>query len=322
MIIKDCKMPLKIDMLESLMRRLPPGHERQPAINEDIKKIRAGYKGEYRVFNLLKALPQKDYLLFHDLRLSGSPFPFQMDILILTPFFLLIVEVKNIAGEMFFDNTFNQLIRTNPDGKTEAFDDPILQVSMQRKHLLDWLKTRNINNLPVETLVVSANSSTIIRAANKEISGKVIRKDRILLQIAELNNKLTEEILSRRAIKRLSNVLLDGHTAFIPKPLETYGIPSSALQTGVFCQKCHAYSMERHRKWICRTCLDTSHDAHISALIDYVYLVKPSITNSEFRNFLQLHSPSSAKKLLTSMKLKHSGHTKGRVYLLHSLIEG
>ncbi|MFJ7755043.1 nuclease-related domain-containing protein [Peribacillus muralis] len=322
MIIKDCKMPLKIGMLESLVRRLPPGHVSHPSINEDIKKIQAGYRGEYRVFHLLKALPEKDYLLFHDLRLSGSPFPFQMDILILTPFFLLIVEVKNMAGEILFDNTFNQLIRTNPDGKTEAFDDPILQVSRQRIHLLDWLKTKKINNLPVETLVVSANSSTIIRAANKELKGKVIRKDRILLQIAELNNKYTEESLSKRAIKRLSNVLLDGHTAFIPKPLETYGIPSSALQTGVFCQKCHTYTMERHRKWICHKCLDTSQDAHISALIDYVYLVKPSITNSEFRNFLQIKSPSSAKKLLTSLNLKHSGHTKGRVYLLDSLIEG
>ncbi|MGE6375487.1 nuclease-related domain-containing protein [Peribacillus muralis] len=185
MIIKDCKIPLKIDMLESLVRRLSPGHVRHPSINEDIKKIRAGYKGEYRVFHLLKALPQKDYLLFHDIRLCGSPFSFQMDILIPTPFFLLIVEVKNMAGEILFDNTFNQLIRINPDGKTEAFDDPILQVSRQRMHLLDWLKTKNINNLPVETLVVSTHSSTIIRAANKELKGKVIRKDRILLQIAE-----------------------------------------------------------------------------------------------------------------------------------------
>jgi hypothetical protein len=244
-----------------------------------------------------------------------------MDILILTPSYLLILEIKNMAGEIFIDNAFNQLIRTNPDGKTEAFDDPILQVNRQRKHLLDWLKTKKMNNLPVETLVVSANSSTIIRAENRDINRKIIRKDRILLNIAELNNKYTEVLLSTKAMKCLSKVLLDGHTPYIPKPLETYRIPTAALQTGVFCQKCHAYSMERQRKWICRTCLNTSHDAHISALLDYVYLVKPSITNSEFRNFLQLQSPSSAKKLLTSMKLDHSGHTKGRVYLLSSLIE-
>lgn len=143
------------------MRHLPPGHARQPAIIADIKKIKAGYNGEYRVFQSLKSLPEKEYLLFHDLHLFGSPFPFQMDILILTSSFLLILEVKNMAGEIF---------------------------------------------------------------------------------------------------------------------------------------KCSAFTMERKsKKWICRTCLDISLDAHISALYDYLYLVKPTITNNEFRNFVQLQSPSSAK---------------------------
>lgn len=87
--------------------------------------------------------------------------------------------------------------------------------------------------------------------------------------------------------------------------------------------KCSAFTMERKsKKWICRTCLDISLDAHISALYDYLYLVKPTITNSEFRNFVQLQSPSSAKKLLLSLKLNHSGHTRGSVYLLNSLLEG
>ncbi len=75
MIIKNCKRPLKIDMLEALMRRLRPGHAKQPAIIDDIKKIKAGYNGENRVFQSLKFLPEKEYLLFHDLRLIGSSFP-------------------------------------------------------------------------------------------------------------------------------------------------------------------------------------------------------------------------------------------------------
>lgn len=198
-----------------------------------------------------------------------------------------------------------------------------MQVSRQRQHLLGWLKTKRTNNLPVETLVVSANSSTIIRAANKDINRKVIRKDRILLKIEEINYRYSEAVLSTRAMKRLSNLLLEGHIPNIPKPLENYRIPITALQTGLFCHKCSAFTMERKsKKWICRTCLDMSLDAHISALYDYLYLVKPTITNREFRNFVQLQSPSSAKKLLLSLKLNHSGHTRDRVYLLNSLLEG
>ncbi|MFF2286179.1 nuclease-related domain-containing protein [Peribacillus butanolivorans] len=322
MIIKECEIPLKVHMIEALMRRLPPDHARQPILNLDIKKIKAGYSGEYRVLSTLNALPEKEYLLFHDLRLIGSPFPFQMDLLILTSYFLLIIEVKNMAGEIYFDNTFNQLIRTNIDGKTEAFDDPILQVNRQRQQLLEWLKSKKIINIPVETLVVSANSSTIIRAENRDINRKVIRKDSILIKIGEFKEKYKEKILSTRDMKRISTLLLDEHTPYIPKLLESYGIPINALQTGVYCHKCYTFSMERRlRKWICRICSHSSHDAHISALQDYVCLVKPTITNSEFRQFLQLKSPSSAKKLLTSLNLNHSGHTKGRVYSLRSIIE-
>ncbi|WP_375166283.1 nuclease-related domain-containing protein [Peribacillus simplex] len=54
-----------------------------------MKKIKAGNSGEYRVLSSLNALPEKEYLFFHDLRLIGSPFPFQIDILILTSYFLL-----------------------------------------------------------------------------------------------------------------------------------------------------------------------------------------------------------------------------------------
>ncbi|MGY3313473.1 hypothetical protein ACV242_001969 [Peribacillus simplex] len=227
-----------------------------------------------------------------------------------------------MAGEIYFDNTFNQLIRTNPDGKTEAFDDPILQVNRQRQQLVEWLKFKKIINLPVETLVVSANSSTIIRAENRDIHRKVIRKDSILIKIAEFKEKYKKKILSTKNMKRISTILLDEHTPYIPNVLESYGIPLITLQTRVYCHKCYAFSMERRlRKWICRTCLHSSHDAHISALQDYVFLVKPTITNSEFRQFLQLKSPSSAKKLLTSLKLHHSGNTKGRVYFLRSIIE-
>lgn len=114
-------MPLKIDMLEALMRRLPHGHAKQPAIIEDIKKIKAGYNGENRVFQSLKSLPEKEYLLFHDLRLIGSSFPFQMDILVLTSSFLLILEVKNMAGEIFFDKAFKSTYPYKSRWKNRSF---------------------------------------------------------------------------------------------------------------------------------------------------------------------------------------------------------
>lgn len=281
----------------------------------------AGYKGELRVISALKALPEKEYLIFHDLRLLSSPYPFQMDILILTPYFLLILEVKNIAGEIYFDNTFNQLIRTKADGKTEAFDDPILQVNRQRQQLVEWLKSKSYTKLPVETLVVSANSSAIVRASNTDLNRKVIRKDYLLLKISSFKEKYNEKILTPKALKKLSALFMKEHTPHLPNLLDIYKIPADSLQTGVYCPHCLSLSMERRlRKWVCRTCPSSSYDAHISALRDYVFLIKPTITNGECRNFLQLQSSSSAKNLLLSLNLGHIGHTKGRMYLLDALM--
>ena len=320
-IIKDCEIPIKTRMLEALIRRLPSNHPLQPILTSDFNRNMAGYKGELRVISVLKALPEKEYLIFHDLRLLGSPYPFHMDILILTSYFILILEVKNIAGEIYFDQTFNQLIRTKSDGKTEAFDDPILQVSRQRQQLVEWLISNGFKNLPVETLVVSANSSAIVRASNTALNRKVIRKDYLLLKITELKQKYKEKILTPKALKKLSALFIKEHMPHLPDLLDIYKIPAASLQTGVNCPHCCSLSMERRlRKWICRICMTSSHDAHISALQDYAFLIKPTITNGECRRFLQLHSSSSAKNLLLSLNLDKIGHTKGRMYLLDSLM--
>ncbi|MGE7601104.1 nuclease-related domain-containing protein [Peribacillus sp. NPDC097675] len=321
MIIKDCEIPIKTCMLEALIRRLPSSHHLQPILTSDFNKNMAGYKGEQRVISALRALPEKEYLIFHDLRLLGTPYPFQMDILILTPYFLLILEVKNIAGEIYFDQTFNQLIRTKADGKTEAFDDPILQVDRQRQQLLAWLKSKSYTKLPVETLVVSANSSAIVRASNTNMNKKVIRKDYLLLKIGEFKGKYIKKILTPKALKKVSALFMKEHTPHLPNLLDIYKIPRESLQTDVYCPHCCNFSMERRlRKWVCRTCPSSSYDAHIPALQDYAILIKPTITNGECRRFLQLQSSSSAKNLLLSLNLGHIGQTKGRMYLLDSLM--
>lgn len=135
----------------------------------------AGYRGEQSVHSILAVLPKNEYFIFHDLRLLGKPHPFQMDLLILSSFFFLILEVKNMAGELYFDDDFKQIIRTIHD-QNEAFDDPILQINLQRKKLLNWLSTKKIPPIPIEVLVVSANSTAVLRAKNKDVSKVVVRK--------------------------------------------------------------------------------------------------------------------------------------------------
>ncbi|WP_197205174.1 nuclease-related domain-containing protein [Cytobacillus firmus] len=52
---------------------------------------------------------------------------FQIDIIILTPYFISILEVKNISGSLYFNSIFTQMVRTIED-KEEGFPDPVKQV--------------------------------------------------------------------------------------------------------------------------------------------------------------------------------------------------
>ena len=66
--------------------------------------------------------------------------------------------------------------------------------------------------------------------------------------------------------------------------------------------------------WTCPHCKEKSKTAHIKAIEDYFLLIKPSITNSELRHFLQIDSIKSANNILKSLNLPYTGNRKGRVY--------
>ncbi|WP_370223697.1 hypothetical protein [Cytobacillus sp.] len=51
---------------------------------------------------------------------------------------------------------------------------------------------------------------------------------------------------------------------------------------------------------VCKTASDS---AHQQTIVDYFYLIKPSITNAEFRRFTHLASVFSASRLLGQMNL-------------------
>ncbi|HEU5141363.1 MAG TPA: nuclease-related domain-containing protein, partial [Bacillales bacterium] len=138
MIKKERKIPLTIRKRTALLRRLPPSHPKRPQIEKQLAKYNAGYRGERSIEYYLSFLPEKQYHIFHDLRLTSGDHFFQLDTLLVSPSFILILEVKNISGTLHFDNTFHQLIRTIEDRK-EGFNDPLLQVEHQKTQLANWL---------------------------------------------------------------------------------------------------------------------------------------------------------------------------------------
>lgn len=316
MIVKPFSIPIEVTLIEASLSRLGLDHPMRPALESELGRRRAGYRGEQSVHSILAILPKNEYFIFHDLRLPSNPHFFQMDLLILSTSFFLILEVKNMAGELFFDDTFKQIIRTLND-QNDAFDDPILQVRQQRIKLLEWLSMKKIPLIPIETLVVSANSKAVLRAENKDLSKIIVRKNSLILKIEEIKEKHRQEITTKKELKKVINSLLKAHTPHLPKILEYYNILPNDLATGVQCPNCAALPMTRKcGKWLCSRCSYSARDAHLMALRDYALLIKPTITNRELRKFLHVESDSVALKMLRAGHFPHTGSTKNRVYHL------
>lgn len=324
MIIKERKYPISIQKLEAILIRSPKKASfsaKRALIEEELLKQKAGYYGEQSLDYHLRFLPDKKYFILHDLRLANKYGFFQIDTLILSQSFLVILEIKNIKGTIYFDDSFNQLIRSS-NGKEEGFSDPLLQISRQQSELINWLSNESniCHEVPIETFVVISNPSTIIKSSttNTFLKETVMHGASLPQKIKELDKKQSSNIIPMNQLIELAQKLKKMHVESNPDLLEKFDIKKSQLVKGVYCPKCHSLPMMRKNKaWFCKSCSYSSKNAHIESLKDYALLIGPTITNRQLRDFLCLSSRTTSGYFLKSLNLKHSGQTKGRVYELH-----
>ncbi|WP_456275551.1 nuclease-related domain-containing protein [Bacillus sp. AK128] len=323
MFIKKPEKPIQIRQLESLLRRLRQTHPAYPKLVDKLAKQKAGYQGQKALDFYLQYLPHDEYFILHDLRLYDGVHYFQIDILILSSNYVLIIEVKNIAGTLLFDPEFNQLIRIHQD-KEEGFADPILQVERQSKLLEKWLTSNTtLQNIPVESLVVLSNPSTILKVISRktQIAQKVIHSAKLLTKIEEYNRIHPVKKIADKEIKKITKLLLKKHELLLSDFLEVYEIKITDLQRGALCHTCLLPMDRQYGKWKCLTCNSVNKQAHVTALEDYALLIKPHINNQEARILLNISSENITKRLLQSLNLPHTGKNKARRYNLDSLIK-
>ncbi|WP_456277372.1 nuclease-related domain-containing protein [Bacillus sp. AK128] len=317
MIIKKRSEPVRLLANEALLRRLSADFPRRSEIEEDYRRRKAGYRGEQALDYHLNMIQDPHFYILQDLRLPIYHSFFQIDTLILTPHYALVIEVKNMAGTLLFDTTFNQMIRTFND-KQEGFTDPISQVKRQSEHLETFLKTISYS-LPIKSLVIISNPSTIIKTEDKAtariIQKQVIHVHRLLTYIKELTPS-SSPLLDTKSLKKLAKLLVKSHTPPLQFDMkEAYDVVPIQLAKGVQCPHCEFIPMNRvSTRWSCPSCMETSKTAHIQAIQDYFLLHSPTITSSEAENFLKITSLDLSYRLLSNMDLTYSGKTKGRVY--------
>lgn len=314
MIAKYRTIPIEILIYEAITRRLPDHHPRKPEFLSKLNRWKAGYKGEKEVDYYLSLFPDDDLTIFQYLRPPHHNGHFQIDTLIISAWFMAVIESKNFAGTIELDPELDQLLQ-NSDGAEKAYSNPILQAEIQSSHLAKWLLKYQLPLPPIEMFVTISNPQTIIKNPyhHKEVAYRLCRAARIPFKISTLKSKHDKEKLTNKDLKKVTRLLLKQHEPFIPDP-RSLDIPPDLL-TGVMCPHCSTFRMERtHGAWFCKNCGKTSREAHKGAVRDYFLLYGPVLTNIQLRKFLHIDSEDTVTRILHSMNLLTAGTTKNRTY--------
>lgn len=323
--IKSRGIPLELLQLEALLRRISVDHPKRELIAKAYGNKRAGLFGEMSMEYPLSFISREKYHIFHDLRLKNklNDHYFQMDTLVVSQNFILLLESKNFSGTLYFDSDLKQMIRTTHEGKEEGYPCPIIQAEHQEYQLRLWLEKEKLPSLPVISFVVITNPQTVIKASHPQrIANKVIRNNFLFTAFRELERKFEKEIISKKELKKISSTLYKHHSPSSINILDKYSIPSTDIKKGVQCPKCRCFSMIRvSANWFCPACNFVSKNAHIEALKDYCLLMDHWISNGRAREFLQVESIVAMNYIFSTLRLEHQGERKARKYNLSSLLK-
>ncbi len=300
---------------EALYRKLKKEYKDNEVFLQDYRKYYAGYLGEKRVDYTLSNFREEKIFIIKDLRLKNHNNYFQIDTLLITPYNLVILEIKNFKGELRYDSLQKQFTQ-NADGKKTVYKDPIQQANTQKRNLAYWLQNFSLN-LPIDTLVISSNPATSIHNIQEDpqIYNQFIHSESIHFHLERIFKGYSENRLNYSSQNKLYKLLLSHHQPFTPNLMEYYKIPPDFLISGVPCEKCTDVVMhKRKNKWICPGCKRNSTSAHRQIILDYFLLFKNTITNMECRQLLNISSPRSAYLLIKGMNLKYTGDNRARKY--------
>lgn len=297
----------KIKLLQSAIRRGFPETE------QDLLKIKAGQAGEQQVRWYWQDMQLKiEYTLFHDFTFQLQDSFYQIDFLFISKHFILILEVKNIVGEISLCDTRHQFVRQREDGVAEGFRNPLDQALRHVRALGQLIGPA----IPIEYAVVFPNVNSVLRdVPDHEPVFHVSGLEAYVNKLLSCHDICLGRDEFAELVQQLKRVRKD--RLFQPS------LEKERIINGVLCAPCaHKQKMVyRHGKFICMLCGHSSKIALIEALEDYYLLMGEWMTNKEFRNYTGVQSADSAKRLLQSLHVTYEGERKRRRYRIADLFE-
>lgn len=213
----------QIQALEELLMTAP--NDIKPQIEQDMKLLGYGIYGEEQILFELKNSHMPMYVL-HDLYFEDEGLTAQIDFLVITEKANFVVECKNLIGNIEINNN-GDFIRTINYGKAYKKEGIYSPITQNRRHieLIKQIRGRTKSNFLTKVLfekyfysmyqgvVVLANPKTVLndKYAKKEIKEQVIRVDRLVEHIRQVNARSKVEPSSDKQMAELAEFFLSVH---------------------------------------------------------------------------------------------------------------
>ena len=256
-------------------------------------------------------LPYK-YYLFHNVSFFSESY-FQMDILLISPYFAMVLEVKNISGSIEIKKNPSILIRTKNNGAINSYKSPVPQLQ-EYIYQLTQLFSQNKVKLPVQGAIIFAFASSCVISAPTDTTIILTNEVRKFLRGIDTNH----QFLKDEELDRLKDLLMNKNKEFNSFPLSRhYSIDPLEIKTGIECANCGFLGIKKTiRNWICPSCRKFTKSPTKKTMRDYFLIYKETINNQECRRFFHLENKHAASRILTNSQLIKTGQAKNTKYTM------
>ncbi|QHJ72203.1 nuclease-related domain-containing protein [Planococcus halotolerans] len=300
--------------IECLLKRISSNHKQPEYLENQLHRATAGISGEGKMVKKFREFSYDgNYLPLWNLNMGLGEWAVQIDGLLLTDRCAIVMDSKNVSGEIHYDPLNEEYYRkTIPGGEILTMENPVFQLNKHIHFMRKWFSLHKIN-LPVTGLIVyTANNCVFHTKPSDALICKTYQMNQYLYQILR-DNPLTAV---SRPLMDIGKLIAANQVPFKLSPLsEFYKINLRDVKTGVYCNKCSSHGMQRVKKsWICAACGNKDAAADRLAVQEYFSLIDRELTNRKFREFSGIENSDSARRVLAKYDLEITGDRKTRVY--------
>lgn len=230
-----------LEELDKLLENAPTEIKEQ--IEYDKRLLYYGVKGEESLMFELKNSHIPMYIL-HDVFFEENNLKTQIDYIVITRKLVLILECKNLYGNISIDKqgNFTRTIQYGKRYRKEGIYSPITQ---NQRHL-DMIREKRRNSKGIlgkmffdkyfdsnyKSIVVLANSKSVLdmKYAPKEIKAQIVKVDGLINYIKRLNSESTNEAMTDKQMKEIAEFFLSNSVSNSSDFTSKYKIELDRLQ--------------------------------------------------------------------------------------------